>query len=786
MSSSEKATLDNTVDSKGVKLRDVLKSSTYKDEILGVWPAQYEKYRKDLIVLDHPSFPGHKWFQDFAALPKEKRTANAFLKEVNEFIRRRQHLFFVQPDKANHAKKSLAQFVKWVQETDRTTKYYSMDSAKTMVKMVVWIHKHDHVVKRKDGNKYQSRYDHIREHVGWWNRAMEVQAWYPFESHKRKKTNDAVRLSNDGDFALYRTQLHTKGDMFIKNTNKTIADARNIKKRMTDRDADKFVETFNALQAYGPRKTKATRMSALTHYAILAINHNLGFRGGQVRKFNYSWIMYEEVAGVVSGVFINMGNPQGHKVRNAMNWGSSQFIVRHIDVRQCPIGAMIKTIVALHDIIGDTSLLDQIDESIRAREAFVAADFEGTSPETPRWQNYKMIRNESMSYEPISSQLYGNVIKNTMQHIDARKVETIGHEPRNRVANKMLELGLSDDLTARFLGWSTGKETLFDKVYGLAKKHTVCALARAGYPGFKKKKVFCPREGEDEDFEDFEDLRKLVLDGRVAKLLKRAMQVNKALCDENYEEVCDDAAELFLELLDKYLIRVWIEDAAILQPRYPKSVCYEGHRIFTHPRWKELVDHLAELRQSRGETDALSPAPSEEIPMALDEEGDEILQQQDSPNSRKLHALMNEAHTDASIASLYVWRKRLDRLWAAMNEGNRGIPTNRWKDHMASRSLYHGITRIVRYIDNVTRQRAATQATNSQQVRKDIIDHLQDIADALGIASKHFADEHFRLMSLDQNSKEVQKKLTEQQRSNFKKALEDAGLPWPSEDLTCK
>jgi hypothetical protein len=771
----ETPTLDNTTDSQGAKLKDVLKSSKYKDDIFGVWPTSYEKVRSDLIVIDHPSFSGHKWFQDFAALSKDERTAKAFLHEVEEFIRRRKQLFFIQPETANNAKMAIGQFVKWVQETDRKDKCYAMDNAKTMVKMVQWIHEHVHKVKRKDKNKHKARYDHIREHVGWWNRGMEVQGWYPFESHKRKKTNDVVRLSDDADFALYRTELHTKANEFLKNANKTSETARNKTKRMSEDDADMLVETFNNLQAYGPRVTQASRMSALTHYAILAINHNLGFRGGQVRGFCYSWFLYEEVKRVVRGVFLNMGNPRGHKVRSAMNWGSSQFIVRHIDVRQCPVGAIIKTIVARHDILGDTSLLDQIEDSIETREAFVEAGYPNTPPHAPRWHGYKLIRSTAKTNDAVSQQLYGNVITNAMRHIGIAKLEAAGHEPRNRVSNNMLEMGVSDDLVARFMGWSTGKETLFDKVYGLAKKHTVCALARAGYPGFKNKEVDCPREGDDEDLEGFESLRNLVLGGRVSGLLKRAKQVNAKLQSASYDECCDRAAEYFLELLDKFLIRVWLEDAAILQPRYPKSVCYEGHKVFVHPEWREFVDHLATLRKARGEDEPLSPAPSSEHSLALNESGEEV--QPISPKSFELLKLIRQNHTDATITTLYVWRKKLDTQWKVMRTENRGIPKKRWEGHMDNRSLYSCLARMTRYIDNVGEQ-------NKHKI-KETIDHLQHMADTLGLKeSRNFAEEHFRLMAIGPESEEARRLLKPGDREKFQAALNVAGLPWPSKELT--
>lgn len=797
-----KPSLDIPFDNIGKTARQYIESDAkLNEQIFGIWPEHVQDMRDDLKLYDYKTFHDHLWFKELFDVEKSQRSKKQLLDAVRSFINRRYKYVFMRDErqliKLKHA---IGYLATWC-ETIRDPRSYAIDTPETMLDYIKWYFKKYHAPDLP--NKYEARYNYIRAHVAFWNHAMEIQGYYPYESYQLNRPNAAVRLTKDGAFGAYRQELYVKSGMNIREANDPIAEARNENKRLSPQNAMNLVMLFNKLQAYGGEKaTPENKWNTLSHYAILAINHNLGYRGAQTRGLCYSWFKYDEVQAVVGGLFVNIGNPEGHKIRSGMNWGSSQFIVRHQDPRQCPIGSFIKVLVAYNDILGEKHLLNQIEESIARMERFMGEVRQfgitqainklpiinkrpGMPP--PKWWNYRILRSVKDSDIAVNEQTYRNVVGAAHKLTGSHKLKAVGHEARNRVSNNMLELGVDPDLISRFMGWKNGKETVFDTIYGLAGKQVVCALARAGYPLYKKRIYDCPRDGLNSDFEGvFADLRSKVFNGRVQVLLERAKSVISDMTDKGLDEFTDRSAQIFLEMLDKFLIRVWLEDAAILYDMYPKSICYDGHSVFNDKRWPAVQRRLRDLRAERGEKEPLVAELDVEGNIhnlanknyELQNEDDESSNQTSSTDELKLklHDVMKTMHQNITIESLYTWRKSIIDMWPqAYPDNPKGVAKSLWKDLHAggNQGVFHKMVNLYDYINDTAEQK---DWTTKQVIRK-----IDAAVKNLGVEDKDIFDfitVQFRILTSKGTASKEAGKLRFS-GDQLKKAFVKQGLPPP-------
>ena len=761
-------TLDTPFNTAGTTARKVItEHPSLKMKIFDPWPQPVlESKRASLSLIDHPTFGYHKWFIDFFDLPQQQRTADELVRRLKVFVAIRKRYFFdIKKRDIDLVQHHVGFLNTWCKLQDD----FAIRDGSVMAKFVKWYFRNHHVPVME--NVHRARYDYLRKGVSSWQHVMELQRWYEYDNFERKKSTDALQISLDGEFKELKEKMHRKSNAFASATNTPVEHSRQETKALSAEHNHKYVELFNELKEYGTG-TPQDVWKAISDYACLSINHNVGLRSESVRTMCYSWFKYYEVAGMVGvgGLYMNSGNPAGYKVRNAQGFVRAEYFVRNVDVRMCTIGSLIKLIVAMHDIYGDTSLLDQVEASIRERETATAA---ARIQVPPVWHDYRVLRSRDKSNEPMSHSVYSAAIKSAHELIGAARLTNVTHEPHNRVGNEMRRIGVDTDSVARFLGWTTGNDTTYNKLYAYADVDVPNSLARAGHKAWRDNVYNCPRDGMDEDFADFEDIRQMVLKGRVPGLLQRARAVNERLRKMGYPKKCDDTSVLFLEMLDMFLIRVWLEDAAILQPRYPESVCYKKHPVFSHPRWAMLVKHLRTLRGPRG--DARSTAETYTLAVSSPPDVEESSPPSESrDNLVKLQGMMRQARTDLTIESLYTWRRRLIRQWLVVYpDKKRGISKEMWQSTGAgaNRSLYQHTSALHKYID------ASSDSLNVSS--KDVVKMLQTVVTSLGLTSRDFAENQFRILvgKKSVGDEGALLKITKQQLDD---ALVANGLPIPT------
>ena len=766
-------TINTPFNSNGRTPHDVIKSNAELDQqILKPWPHPYNSadVRKLFMIIDHPAFGYHKWFRDFFALPEKQRTDQMFIKSIENYIKYRNLFLFEKRKDFIQLKGTLSPLTEWC-KTQRNNNF-ALETVSDIVEFFRW--------KTRDGNMrkdtkqpVQSESTFVRKHVKFCYKFMVIQGWYKYTS-ETGKANDPVAFASDPEYAHFRDVLHERKNQEIRDRNKPIGEARIVTKALSDEKVQAFVELFNVLKEFHDGTNQGI-LSAILQFAVMSFNFNLGLRSGIARNTCFSWIKYHEDPGTCGGIYLNIGNPEGTKAKKLSEFGFAQYIVRHKDVRQCTIGSLIKIIVAWHDIKRDTSLLDEVEECIKEREDYVNAKSKNPnmpkkSP-TPQWHDYRILRSPDNPYKYIHKSSYADTIKAAYNQIDAKDMLAITHEPHNRVPNVMMRMGLPNDQIAVFNAWKTGNENEFTNLYINAGVDVISALARAGHQPHGDDKVYnCPRDGLDEDFEMFDDIRQRVLGGRVPDLYRRAVEVNKFLDDS--ERITTTV--IFLELLNKFLIRVWLEDAAILYYQYPDSVCYKNHPVFRYKngeKWQELALHLEKLRKIRGEIQPVSLLDRPRPVLASASPSNEDI--------KKFKRLMDTQHNLPTIQSLYDWRKHIKEMWQVVKSSfpksasNRGIPKNVWKEAKAYRNfnLYSRLKRICEYINH--------SANLTGRPVEDIITDLQQTADDLGYGAeltRDFAETQFRIItSLGEKSKEWGK--VKINRTDFNEAFRNNHIP---------
>lgn len=748
-------TIDTPFDDNGTTPREVIDSNAQlKKDIFGKWPDPFNKERAHFTIIDYDSFGYHKWFREFYALNDRDRTSEALTNAMRSYVQIRNFYLFERDSRLPSFKRAIIPLTEWCNTTRNGD--LSIQNGTVMEAFALWFFETSFNPIRPDKNR--AKYDFIRYYVSYWNNIMEIQGWYPFEPNNRKKSNDAVRLSLDPVFGLFRQTLYGRSNKYILENIKTVEEARNETKQLSPENVEAFVEYFNSIQQYKSGNDK--KGAALRDFATLSFNFNLGLRGKGARNICYSWFKYLEIQEIVGGLYLNIGNPEGFKVRNLGDFTFTQFLVRHIDVRQCTIGCLIKIIVAEHDILRDTYLLDAIEKAIRDREVFVEKQLKGNAPSTPAWHEYKVLGSAKAPNIAVSPTAYIATINGAYEGIEADDMKAVGHEPHNRVPNLMLQMGVPSDMVSQFNAWTSGTETLFQKLYKHSSVDVQSALARGGYDGWKKKVYDCPRDGSDDDFIGFEDIRSKVLGGKVPNLMARARAVHVQLPLEHRLRT----TILFLEMLDKFLIRVWLEDAAILQARYKNSICYHGHPVFEHDDWGRLQAHLKQLRVLRGEDVNeynIDWSFSHYTPISQSNEVPEHLQE--------VVALMRRSPINPTIYTLYQWRTDIIKKYQQVNKGNRGIPVDLWEG-TGNRDLYHQISNICTYIEET--------ASSMRSEPEIVATKLQKVADILKISTQDFATTKFRILTTKTNNTQ-QLKLLKLPRETYEQAFKNVRLPVP-------
>jgi ribosomal protein S8 len=768
--------LDTPWSNQKESIRMLMKNEGFLEQLSNLWRQEYvpgktfQSVRAFFKLIDIPTFPQHQWFKTLFALPPKQRTKERFRTEFVKYIQPLTVYFFSNPRRVALFKKALYPLTYWCEHHRGGD--YALHKADVMTEFVKWYledkapRNSKLIHKPMMKNIALSRYNYIKAHVWFWNSVMEIQGYYDPPTKTRTKINDAVTLTEDGSFKMYRALLWNMSNNFIRDQNLTVAESRFETKILSPIHVKQFVNNFNAIQEYYKGTPHGQRM-ALTEYAILSLNFNLGFRSLTACKMCYSWMKYVEERGVCGGIYLYIGNPLGLKVRGLAKFTFAQFLVRYIDVRQCTIGSIIKIIVAEHDILGDTSLLDSIEKSIKERESYIRSNITSEPPTSPKWHDYVILKGQNRT-TPISSSTYSTKVDGMYGKIGASYMQAVTHEPHNRVPNDMKKVGLDTKEISGYMAWATENATLFEKLYKHGGIDIKAALARGGYRGCNLPYPMyeCPRDGLDDDFDEYQDIRKLVLNNRVPDLLRRAQAVEKALPANNGLRT----TIIFLELLDKFLIRVWLEDAAILQPQkhFTNSICYKNHPVFQHPRWPKLVKHLAKLREDRGDTnktgiyeETMIQLPPAHVPT--------------NPQDKELFDLMRVNHNDATIESLYTWRATLQQKWKQQNKGSRGIPYDLWYQARAihNKNLYSDISRICKYVDAVVKETDFDLST--------VLELLQLVANDLGFLdhmTRNFAETQFRIVtSLGENSDEAV--LLDINWEELVEALQQYDLPAP-------
>lgn len=728
----------------------------------------FAKIRSRFKIIDVESFGYHKWFQDLYKLSANERTNAVLTKQIKRYIDIVKDRI-LQPDKNREEKlvHGVKYFTMWAdQERDGD---YSIDEGEVVRDFFKWYFDNIYTPKPTTKNVEYAKHEKIRSYTFALEFVMEVQRWYEYGQRNEKKRTDRMELTKNPDMKLFRKTLYSKSQAYVKTTNKTAADSRLVTKVLSRKAEEKYIQIFNKLNA--PSRTPNEITNVLRQYAILSFNFNLGYRSKTVRKMCYSWMMYHEQDMVAGGIYLNIGNPAGFKKTNVSKFRFAQLLVRHVDERQCPIGSLAKIIVAEHDILG-ASVLNLIEKAIEERERGVVQQ----SP--PAWETYRILHSDNNESKPIVHTTYADAYKGMYRHIDEfDALQAITHEPHNRVGNKMEALNVDPRAIGLFLAWTLPETTEYDHTYSL-NLDANAATARSGHTGCVEKPAIydCPRDGLNEDFANFQEIRELVLGGRVPNLLERTN-----LLLPKYPDLL--SAQLFLDLLDNFLIRVWLEDAAILQPKFPDSVCYLGHPVFTHPRWNELKAHLHQLRYLRTRP---SDRENEQASQPQDDTFDNAIATTSGDQYKDLKALMTKQHKNPTIASLYEWWQELHKEWVSVNGSmGRGIPFKIWTDAKAvtNRNLYQHIGRLCEYIDQMAQTSSKQDVISRVQLVADSFKHVYEAREFRGNKTRNFADTQFRILTSEvgEDTREIDDLIITKQ--DLYTAFRNHNLTEPTPDL---
>ena len=729
----------------------------------------FAEIRHHFKIIDIESFGYHKWFQDLYKLPTNERTNAVLTKAIKDYMEDVDSRILLH-DK--HREEKLVHGVKYftIWADQERNGDYAISNAEVVRDFFQWYLDNKYQPQRTTTNVNYAKHQKIRSYTFALEYVMEVQKWYEYDQRNATKPTDKMAVTTDPKMKKFRDRFYSQSHQHVRATNKTIADSRIVTKVLSREAEEKYIQTFNKLRPAHDRSHKIN--TTLRQYAILSFNFNLGFRSETASTICYSWMKYHEHPMVAGGIYLNIGNPAGFKQNNASKFRFAQLIVRHVDPRQCPIGSLAKLLVAEHDIL-KTSVLDLLEKAIDDRERGVV------HPSTA-WETYRLLHSDNDDNKPISHSTYEKAYKGMYSHIGAEYLRAITHEPHNRVSNKMTELNVNSEAISLFLAWTIPEATEYNRSYSL-NLDAQAATARAGHYGCVQTPAIydCPRDGMDEDFANFPEIRALVLGGRVPNLLERTN-----LLLPKYPDLL--SAQLFLQLLDQFLIRVWLEDAAILQPIFPRSVCYMGHPVFAHPRWNELKAHLRQLRYLRTrpdhrENEEQSPAQEDSIDPTI-----HAIATTSGDQYKDLKALMNQQHKNPTIASLYEWRQELHKEWTMVNGTmGRGIPEKIWiaAKAMHNRSLYQGIRRLCQYIDQMAQ-------TSSEE---DIISRVQQVADSFipmykaikfqGNPIRNFADTQFRILTSEVGENTREKHTLKIDKQKLYAAFRNQNLTEPTPDL---
>lgn len=709
-------------------------------------------FSKSLLLLDHTTFQFHRWFQGMLRASYLKTTTiqqltNRYLERLNR------HVFNSNPYDKEKLRAAHRYLIEWCESArpkisaDDGTEYanYAIDSVQTVEAFFEWYYTNK--AKEQDAVAYKH---FVSRYVRSLNTIMVVQGWLasPGGNKTDIPLNDKLKDLKEklGNRILEIQRLQ----------NITIDKARLQKRMLRPAEEENVIKAFNSLHANTPSRD----LQALLQFAILAINHNLGFRGGQVRRFRYSWLKYEESQqALCGGIYLQIGNPGGSKVRRG-DFLFTQYIVRHIVVDQCPIGALARLMVAEHDIFSfqaseGKGLIDLIEESIDAREAFLKMET-SEEPPKPEWWNYHILHNDRDTQTEVGPSMYQRYIKDIYQQTLTRSPDVKGHEPRNRVGAKLLDMGVDVYDIIMFMGWQAARQDAYTRFYAKAGIQVKVALARSGYPGWNNFGYTCRRDNAINEAlhnTGFDTLRKHVFGDRIPKLYERALIVNEALRQRNYDDLADHAATMLLELIDRFLIRVWLEDAALLYPKYPDSLCYKNHPIFTNPDlkkpWEKFSKHM--MNRVRGSSGAIRRTQQ-----SLRNSESVLRQPMLDPTEERLKKLMKQVFSDdVTILALYTWRMKVLKYWqeyaskthtkARRKQG----PSNEfWGVGESTKSgySYGGNRTLFQYLSHITEY--IRRASIDQQLTvRTVIQKLQEISAELQMKQKAFATQTFRILA---------------------------------------
>lgn len=776
-------TIDSPWTPSGKTIRDLMtKDTDLMKNLDKQWDDFYKKRRETITnttisskelrnrfrIIDIDSFGYHKWFQDLfdnAITSHRVRTLQTLELAIGKYTKRLEsHVF---PKTASQIETMLSGIGHITDFCEKVRNgHYGLIDDEVIVSYLEWYFKNKFESKQK--NIYFAHYEHIKKYTSFWQSIMEIQGWF-VDKETDPRPNAMKGLSKEPHLKEYKRKMKQLSKKKGLELNKTIVESRLVTKVLDRGIEKKFINVFNKIKP--ETKTLQDMRSTLRAYTILSFNYNLGYRSKGARNICYSWMMYKEIKFVAGGIYLNIGNPSGFKWNKVNPFRFAQFIVRHIYPEQCPIGSLIKTLVAEHDILRPTfkvtTVLDEIEHAIdECADGIVRKS-------DPKWETYRIFHRDHDTHKPIHHSTYAGKIKWMYEHIGADDLVAITHEPHNRVGNRMQELHLDTREISLYMGWATEKMTQLDTLYSL-QLDTKGATARSGHRGCTIVPPIydCPRDGLNDDFADFQDIRALVLQNRPAELLEKA----KAVPTKFQKRL--RAAVLFLELLDKFLIRVWLEDAAILQPKFQKSICYDGHPVFAHPRWGELKNHLRQLRNIRSSPNDREKTP-DHSPLK------EAPQQRASSSMQPLYDIMKQVHHNITIASLYHWRKQVDAQWDVLKEPgwNRGISKDYWTHASGNRNLYNHPVRLYRYIDKVVKG-------PPHKDLHDVLHRLQRIADSFsefyenalytGNKTRDFAETQFHYLSEGEPAinRNQNKKLIP--LDEFYAAFTTHGLPLPT------
>jgi hypothetical protein len=559
--------------------RDTMARTAHKWQIFldvarPVWlnePLVKGKRRPDALdrtVFSMDAAPQTRWYQELDA---ERTGKGASLSEVMKQVVSTKMLalnvnFYKDSTFMTNGRGIVALYVQWCDQ------FYEGDYAMNSVNKA-----HDFIQyfvdQTKANNKERVKKGQETKHVdetafNSWRRSIYIverlAQWQGYDEY-------AERLSRYERINVQWKTLKAARDAARQLPRDMARDSRFQSKRLTtDEESRMFSAVWSGTAVESYVKADNRDRAQVRKLATQAILDMLGRRGEDTRGIRTAMLFLHKISHVkpvdctVVGISMR-GSKENTNVEEFM-----MGLVRAANREACPVAALAIHFVYNNDIspLDGVPLLTIMEEDLEDLR-----DLRNKKSYNPKW--WKMYTFHTVDTK--EEMHYSTHRKDIQRAFDAGEVKGKSaktHIFRNKVACDLIEKGVPFSDVGLYQGW--WHDTAANH-YLLASFKTNAALHSAGWNGPTNYNCWWESSGEDIPAE----LLPLVFPG-----LDELYELAKAV---EQETNMDLSAVKVCEVL-MYLRKVFLEDAAVLQPKYPNFAAYRTHPVFRHSAWKAYAE----------------------------------------------------------------------------------------------------------------------------------------------------------------------------------------------------